>query len=151
MIAEKILFPTDFSKVSEAAFEHAMSLTRETGAMPVLLVLCSLAFGVIAITVDARLWPISMTFCVAAAIGDKPVIARGERGLGAVRDPEPDELRLAILAALRRLVLEVCDNDEIIFGDLNDPHSKVREVLQGKFTIRRRPGLGTNPQVFYIV
>lgn len=47
--------------------------------------------------------------------------------------------------------VEACTEGAMTFGDLNDPHSKVREALQGRFTIRRRPGLGTDPQIYYIV
>ncbi len=39
----------------------------------------------------------------------------------------------------------------ITFGDLNDPHSEVRKVLDKEFTIQRKPTLGTKPSVFYIV
>lgn len=39
----------------------------------------------------------------------------------------------------------------LIFGNLADEKSKVREVLKSHFTIRRKPHLGTNPQVYYIV
>jgi len=39
----------------------------------------------------------------------------------------------------------------LIFGDMNDPASEVRKVLNEKFTIRRKQGLGTSPMVFYIV
>jgi molybdopterin-containing oxidoreductase family iron-sulfur binding subunit len=47
--------------------------------------------------------------------------------------------------------VEVCSNDEIVFGDLNDPHSKVRRMLAEHLAIRRKPGLGTKPEVYYIV
>jgi molybdopterin-containing oxidoreductase family iron-sulfur binding subunit len=47
--------------------------------------------------------------------------------------------------------VEVCSNDEIVFGDLNDPHSKVRQMLAEHLAIRRKPGLGTQPEVYYIV
>jgi Fe-S-cluster-containing dehydrogenase component len=47
--------------------------------------------------------------------------------------------------------VEACDNDEIVFGDLNDPGSKVRRVLGQHMTIRRKPGLGTRPEVYYII
>ena len=40
---------------------------------------------------------------------------------------------------------------KMIFGDLEDPHSEIRKVLEGTFTIRRKPGLGTRPEVYYIV
>ena len=39
----------------------------------------------------------------------------------------------------------------ILFGDLNDPSSKIREVLKSHYTIRRKPGLGTEPAVYYII
>ena len=39
----------------------------------------------------------------------------------------------------------------IIFGDLADPASDVRKVLAENFTIRRKPTLGTEPSVYYII
>ncbi|MDH4316904.1 MAG: 4Fe-4S dicluster domain-containing protein [Desulfobulbaceae bacterium] len=39
----------------------------------------------------------------------------------------------------------------MIFGNLNDPNSEIRKVLKENFTIQRKPSLGTNPSVFYIV
>jgi molybdopterin-containing oxidoreductase family iron-sulfur binding subunit len=39
----------------------------------------------------------------------------------------------------------------IIFGDLNDPDSQVSMVLKEKFTIQRKPALGTHPSIFYII
>lgn len=39
----------------------------------------------------------------------------------------------------------------IVFGDMNDPNSDVRYILQRNFTIRRKPTLGTLPSVFYII
>lgn len=39
----------------------------------------------------------------------------------------------------------------IVFGDLNDPNSELRKVLDKEFTIQRKPTLGTKPSVFYIV
>ena len=39
----------------------------------------------------------------------------------------------------------------LLFGDLMDPKSRVREALRTNFTIRRKVHLGTNPQVYYIV
>ena len=43
------------------------------------------------------------------------------------------------------------DTKAIIFGDLNDPHSEIRMVLESHFTIQRKPHLGTKPSIFYIV
>jgi molybdopterin-containing oxidoreductase family iron-sulfur binding subunit len=39
----------------------------------------------------------------------------------------------------------------LVFGDLTNPQSKVREQLRTQYTIRRKAYLGTNPQVYYIV
>lgn len=38
-----------------------------------------------------------------------------------------------------------------VFGDLNDPGSPVRQALSENFTIRRKPTLGTQPGVYYII
>lgn len=39
----------------------------------------------------------------------------------------------------------------MIYGDLNDRRSAVRKILDKRFSIRRKPSLGTNPHVFYLV
>ncbi|NDV18073.1 4Fe-4S dicluster domain-containing protein [Pseudodesulfovibrio sp. JC047] len=39
----------------------------------------------------------------------------------------------------------------IVFGDLRDPDSEVRQVLRERFTIRRKPTAGTEPSVYYII
>ncbi len=48
--------------------------------------------------------------------------------------------------------VEACkETGAIVFGDLNDPKSEIRAVLDKEFTIQRKPTLGTKPSVFYIV
>jgi len=47
--------------------------------------------------------------------------------------------------------VEACPENALIFGDLEDPQSAIREILRSRFSIRRKPGLGTQPQVYYIV
>jgi len=47
--------------------------------------------------------------------------------------------------------VEACKHGAIKFGDLEDPNSEIRHILEERYTIRRRPGLGTNPEVYYIV
>jgi molybdopterin-containing oxidoreductase family iron-sulfur binding subunit len=37
------------------------------------------------------------------------------------------------------------------FGDINDSHAEVREVLRTHYTLRRKPALGTEPNVYYII
>jgi molybdopterin-containing oxidoreductase family iron-sulfur binding subunit len=39
----------------------------------------------------------------------------------------------------------------IVFGDLDDPNSEVRKLLSTHYTIRRKPNLGTEPSVFYMI
>jgi Fe-S-cluster-containing dehydrogenase component len=39
----------------------------------------------------------------------------------------------------------------LTFGDLADPGSGVRAILRKHYTIRRKPELGTEPNIFYIV
>jgi molybdopterin-containing oxidoreductase family iron-sulfur binding subunit len=39
----------------------------------------------------------------------------------------------------------------LVFGDSSDPESEVSKVLHEHFTIRRKPHLGTGPQVYYLV
>ncbi len=39
----------------------------------------------------------------------------------------------------------------IIFGDLEDSESEIREVLNSNYTIRRKQALGTGPSIFYII
>ncbi|MFC1821557.1 sulfate reduction electron transfer complex DsrMKJOP subunit DsrO [Thermodesulfobacteriota bacterium] len=41
--------------------------------------------------------------------------------------------------------------DALVFGDLDDPDSKIRELLGEHYTIRRKPELGTGPNIYYII
>jgi molybdopterin-containing oxidoreductase family iron-sulfur binding subunit len=43
------------------------------------------------------------------------------------------------------------DKPMLYFGDLEDPHSEVRELVGSHHTIRRKSHLGTMPQVYYIL
>jgi len=47
--------------------------------------------------------------------------------------------------------VEACEHGEMAFGDLEDPTSEVRRLLQDNFTLRRKTHLGTQPEVYYIV
>jgi molybdopterin-containing oxidoreductase family iron-sulfur binding subunit len=47
--------------------------------------------------------------------------------------------------------VEACKEKALVFGDLSDPDSEIRELLRSHYTIRRKPELGTRPQVYYIV
>ena len=52
---------------------------------------------------------------------------------------------------LQPACVEACTEKLLVFGDLQDSASAVRELLEKHFTIRRKPNLGTQPQVYYIV
>lgn len=39
----------------------------------------------------------------------------------------------------------------MVFGDLDDPNSEIREVLRTHYTIRRKNELGTHPSVYYVI
>lgn len=45
----------------------------------------------------------------------------------------------------------IASNGRIMFGDLEDPNSPVRVALANNFSIRRKPSLGTQPGVYYLV
>jgi molybdopterin-containing oxidoreductase family iron-sulfur binding subunit len=47
--------------------------------------------------------------------------------------------------------VEVCEYKAIIFGDLHDPNSEIRQILNANDTIRRKPHLNTLPNVYYIM
>ena len=53
---------------------------------------------------------------------------------------------------LQPACVDACGNTgAMVFGDLNDSHSEIRKVLKENFTIQRKPALGTDPSVFYII
>ncbi|MFZ0890032.1 MAG: 4Fe-4S dicluster domain-containing protein [Candidatus Binataceae bacterium] len=47
--------------------------------------------------------------------------------------------------------VEACPGKALVFGDLNDPDSEIRKRLGAQYTIRRKPELGTGPNIYYIV
>lgn len=47
--------------------------------------------------------------------------------------------------------VEACPEKAMLFGDLADPNSEVRAVLKERFTIRRKPELGTEPEIYYVI
>ncbi len=47
--------------------------------------------------------------------------------------------------------VEACQERALVFGNLEDADSEVREILRSYHTIRRKPSLGTKPKVYYLV
>ena len=47
--------------------------------------------------------------------------------------------------------VEACKSGALVFGDLDSPSSEVRALLRENHVIRRKPSLGTGPNVYYIV
>jgi molybdopterin-containing oxidoreductase family iron-sulfur binding subunit len=47
--------------------------------------------------------------------------------------------------------VRACTSGALTFGDINDPDSPVRRALRDRYSLRRKPLLGTEPHVFYIV
>ncbi len=47
--------------------------------------------------------------------------------------------------------VEACTEKALVFGDLEDPRSEVRQLLGSRYAIRRKPELGTGPQIYYLV
>jgi len=47
--------------------------------------------------------------------------------------------------------VKACPQEAMIFGDLGNGNSQVRQLLRSRYAIRRKPELGTKPEVFYIV
>jgi [DsrC]-trisulfide reductase subunit O len=44
-----------------------------------------------------------------------------------------------------------CKEKALVFGNLEDPGSALRQLLQTRYAIRRRPELGTGPEIYYLV
>ncbi len=47
--------------------------------------------------------------------------------------------------------VESCEEKALVFGDLEDADSEVRQLLRSHFAIRRKAALGTRPEVYYLV
>jgi molybdopterin-containing oxidoreductase family iron-sulfur binding subunit len=47
--------------------------------------------------------------------------------------------------------VEACENDALVFGNIESMESAIREILDTEFTIRRKPELKTGPNIYYII
>jgi len=57
--------------------------------------------------------------------------------------------RLAI--GLKPACVTACKNRALVFGDMENPQSEIRLLIEKHFNLRRRANLGTQPQIYYIV
>jgi Fe-S-cluster-containing dehydrogenase component len=57
----------------------------------------------------------------------------------------------ACVEVAQKLCAEKGREPALVFGDLDDPDSEVRQALRSHYSIRRKPELGTQPNVYYIV
>jgi Fe-S-cluster-containing dehydrogenase component len=57
----------------------------------------------------------------------------------------------ACVEASREVAKKAGTEPGMYFGDLEDPNSEVRKVLSTHYSIRRKPELGTEPSVYYII
>lgn len=71
------------------------------------------------------------------------------REIGVVEKCNFCEERLA--KGERPACVEACREKAIAFGNLSDPASEVRRLLRARYSIRRKPELGTGPNIFYLV
>jgi molybdopterin-containing oxidoreductase family iron-sulfur binding subunit len=44
-----------------------------------------------------------------------------------------------------------CPQKALIFGDMNDANSPVRQILRERYSVQRQPELGCGPSIFYLV
>ncbi len=56
-----------------------------------------------------------------------------------------------LAAGLLPACVVACPEKAIIFGDLKDTKSEIYQILKTRFPMRRRPELGTQPQVYYLI
>jgi tetrathionate reductase subunit B len=47
--------------------------------------------------------------------------------------------------------VETCPSKVRVFGDINDPNSRVRELLSKRLYRTKKPEAGTGPQVYYLL
>ncbi len=60
-------------------------------------------------------------------------------------------LEPACVEAAKEIAAQNGTTPGLIFGDLEDPDSEVRKILSERYSVRRKPELGTGPSVYYLL
>jgi molybdopterin-containing oxidoreductase family iron-sulfur binding subunit len=47
--------------------------------------------------------------------------------------------------------VEACKEKALTFGDVGNPQAEIRRIVEAQLTLRRKPELGTQPQVYYLL
>ena len=47
--------------------------------------------------------------------------------------------------------VEACPEKALVFGNVADPNSPIRQLVASRTHVRRRPALGTGPEVYYLL
>ena len=56
-----------------------------------------------------------------------------------------------LFKGLQPACVEACESGAMTFGDLSNPGSEVSRLLREQHNIRRKPSLGTGPNIYYLV
>ncbi len=107
---------------------------------------------------------IGCRFCMAACpFGSRSFNFRDPRADNAIKHENPDfptRMKGVVekcnfcaerLAVGKQPACVEASQGALIFGDLGDPESEVRQLLKENYAIRRKQNLGTNPSVYYLV
>jgi molybdopterin-containing oxidoreductase family iron-sulfur binding subunit len=78
-----------------------------------------------------------------------PLASYPTRTRGVVEKCNLCEERLA--AGQRPACVEACPERAMVFADRADPASEINRLLAERYALRRKPELGTRPQVFYLI
>jgi len=107
---------------------------------------------------------IGCRFCMAACpYGSRSFNFRDPRGDNAIKNENkdfPTRMKGVVekcnfcaerLAVGKQPICVEVSKGALVFGDLEDPQSEVRQLLKKNYAIRRKQNLGTNPSVYYLV